>query len=153
MVYDPTASMKQLQTILAASGYFTGGVLIGEPFSPPDDLSAAIFCMDLDPSSVPLSTTIDVWTFQVRLYMRAGMTPADAEATELALAKGVSEIEAALAAGFTLGGAIRAIDWVGEEAGHRVAFKWGHLTLAQTVFRCVDVTVPLIVDDSGTFVP
>lgn len=151
MSYNPTASLKALQTDLGKSGYFAGGVQIGEPFSPPNDMTAALMFMDMEPSQTTLSSTIDVWTLLIRIYMRTGMTPENAETTELNLALAVSQLEGAMASGFTLGGTVRAIDWAGEEAGHKVSFKWGHVVIAQTIFRAVDVLVPLIVDDSATF--
>ena len=153
MTFNPSASLTALKTALTDIGYFSGGVLIGEPFGPVTTVTAAIFFMDLDAAQVTLSDTIDVWGICVRIYARGGMTPADAQTAELALANGVSEVWTALAGAFTLGGTVRAIDWAGEEAGHKMTAKWGHIVLGGTIFRVVDITVNLIVDGSATFVP
>ncbi len=153
MTWDPNPTFTNLQTLLQNTGNYAA-VWVGEPFSPPDpDLVAAIFMYEAAPGQTTLSTTIDVRTLMVRLYARAGMTPADAERVERAVDLAESQLEATLAANFTLGGTVRAIDWAGEEAGHHVSAKWGHLVLAGTIFRVVDFLCPLIVDDSSVFKP
>ena len=151
MTFDPSVPVLALQAVLVASSVFPGGVLIGEPFSPPVGLTAAIFFMDVDPAQTTLGSTIDVWTLQVRIYARAGMTPVDASKVEISVAQGVQTVLSALAGGFTLSGSMRAIDWAGEEAGRKLSVKWGHLVVSGTIFRMVDITVPLIVDDAATF--
>ncbi len=80
------------------------------------------------------------------------MTPVDAAKVETSVAQGVATVLATLVGAYTLGGSVRAIDWAGEEAGRKVAVKWGHLVVSGTIFRMVDIQVPLIVDDSATFV-
>jgi hypothetical protein len=151
MTWDPRPTLQQLKSILANATMFPGGVQIGEPFSPVSDTTAAIMLQAYDPAGTTLSDTIDVWEVLVRLYAKAGMTPTDAETVELTLAYGFSQVAAALAGAFTLGGTVRAIDWAGEEAGRRLAAKWGHIVMSGTIFRVVDVSVPVIVDDSATF--
>lgn len=152
MTYDPAATLTYLETLLTNTGVFVGGVQLGEPFSPPVALTAAIFFRDLDPL-VTLGTTIDVWMLQVRVYAKAGMTPTDAATTETSVAQGAAAVETALAGHFTLGGTVRAIDWAGEEAGQRLHAQWGHLVISGTIFCVVDFMVPLIVDDAATFAP
>ena len=95
MSYDPDASLQAMKAALTGTGYFTGGVLIGEPLGPVPNVTAAIFFMQLDPTQVSLADSIDAWTLCVRIYARAGMTPADAETAELALAVGMSKAWAA----------------------------------------------------------
>lgn len=153
MSWNPTATLTTLQTTLDATGQFTGGVQIGEPFSPPNDLTLAIMARKHSPSQATLSATIDVWTVQLRLYARAGMTPPDAQRVELNVLAAYASLETALTGAFTLGGNTRAIDWYGEEAGHRVESDWGHVVISGTIFRVVDVVLPLIIDDAATFAP
>lgn len=144
--------LSTLKTNLAATHQFdNGAVQIGEPFSPPVDNTCAIFFSEWAPIKTSLATTCDVYALMVRVYVRAGMTPTDAETVETALAGAIVAIENALATDFTLGGTVRAIDFVGEEEGQRVTGKWGHVVISGTIYRCVDVSVPLIVDDSSTF--
>ncbi len=152
MTWDPGPTLTFLQATLAATNAFPGGVQIGEPFSAPAALVAAISLLEWEPSQTTLGSTIDVWTLQVRIYARAGMTPVDAGTVELAVAQGVSAVATALAGAFTLGGTVRAIDWAGEEMGRKVVIKWGHLVLDGSIFRMVDVVLPVIVDDAATFV-
>ena len=152
MTFDPTTVLGNIQTTLqGVSGI--GNVVIGEPFSPPDAdrLTTAIFCASYEPAGVTLTTTIDVFEVTLRVYSRAGMTPVDASTVEQNVAKTYFLVLSTLAGKFTLGGQIRAIDWAGEEAGRKVTGKWGHVVIGGTIFRVVDISVPLIVDDSSTF--
>lgn len=151
MAWNPGPSLTYLQTVLENTGVFTGGVQIGEPFAPPQDMTAAFYFMEMEPAKTTVATTIDVWLLQLRIYARAGMTPNDAARVEANIANGVSNAEAALAENYTLQHTIRAIDWAGEEAGQKIKFKWGHLTIGGTIFRVADADVPLVVDDSATF--
>lgn len=156
MTYDPTQTLKNLQTALRNSGQFID-VLIGEPFSPPqspqpESCTAALFWQTWEPAGTTLNTTIDIWTLLCRVYARPGMTPADAETVEVALAKSYGIIAATIAGGFTLGSTVRAVDWAGEEAGRKVGARWGHLVVAGTIFKVIDFTIPVIVDDSAVFV-
>ncbi len=152
MSWDPTLTLANLKQTLAATKAFPGGVQIGEPFSAPADLVAAIAFLDWEPAEATLSTTIDTVTLLVRIYARAGMTPVDAGSVETKVAKAVSVTLAALAGAFTVGNTVRAISFVGEGGGKRVTIKFGHLVLDGTIFRMVDFNVPLIVDDSATWV-
>ena len=155
MTYDPTTTLAQLQTLLTNTGSFGAGVQIGEPFAPPvlttTTLLAAILFQTYEPAGTTLNTTIEVWDLLVRIYALAGMTPADASTVEQNLAKAFASTLATLAGHYTLGSTVRAIDWAGEEAGRKVGAKWGHLVISGTIFRVVDLVVPLIVDDSATF--
>ena len=151
-LWDPTQTLLNVKAALQNSAYNFNVVQIGEPMSPPTDLTVAFWLHDMEPVQVTLNDTIDVWTIMVRIYTRAGMTPQDLQSAELALALGVSQVEAALGGGFTLGGTVRAIDWVGEEQGHRVSVRWGHVVISGTIFKVADWFVPVIVDDSVQFV-
>lgn len=153
MVWDPKPTMKALQSVLADTGYFEGGVLIGDVFSPPGHFTAALMAMDLLPSQTSLSGTIDVFTVRCRMYIPAGMTVADAETVELKAISAPLQVMAALAGKFTLAGTVRAIDWAGEESSNHYEVKWGHLQFGGTIFRMADLDLPLIIDDNGLFAP
>lgn len=153
MPFDPRSTLTKVQSLLAADGFFAGGVVVGDLFAAPSDTTAAIFMRELAPTRTTLNATIDVCSVTVRVYAKAGMTTADAQSAELALAQAVFVIESALAGAFTLGGTVRAIDWAGEEAGFKISAKWGHLVIGGTILRVVDVIIPCIVDDSAIFAP
>lgn len=153
--WDPRPTLANAQTTLANTGVFTA-VQRGEPLSPPTidpgKLLAALMWRGYVPISVPLGTTEDHWEFLVRIYASAGMNPADAQSVEDNVSYGFSQAVAALAGDFTLGGTVRAIDWAGEGGGH-IAGKWGHVTIGGTIFRAVDLEVPVIVDPGTVMVP
>ena len=152
MTFDPRTVLTHAQTVLSNTNVFTGGVQVGEPLSPPQDMTAALMYRAYLPAGVTLNTTMDLWEFLVRIYARAGMNPTDAATVENNVAYGFSQVLTALAGDFTLGGTVRAISWAGEGGGH-IDAKWGHVVISGTIMRVVDLSVPVIVDDASSFVP
>lgn len=151
-VFDISVPLTAMQSLLQADGYFPGGVVIGEPFQPPQAVTAAIFIMDDVQAETTLTGTIENYVVQVRVYWLRPMDPSGAQAMEIGIGQAVSHVLAQLAGSYTLGGSVRAIDWAGEE-GEKVAVKFGHLDLGGSIFRIADITVPLIVDDNAVFTP
>ncbi len=68
---------------------------------------------------------------------------------EYQLAEALSEISSDLIGEYDLGATIRNID-VGGIYGQSLTSEWGYLDVGGVMFRVVDITVPLIVDDSAT---
>ena len=64
------------------------------------------------------------------------------------MALGVSEITSNLIGEFDLGATIRNIDVAGQY-GQAVTAQWGYVALNQTMYRTVDITIPLVVDGSA----
>ena len=153
MTFDPRTVLTQAATVLTNTNVFTGGVQIGEPLSPPQDMTAALMYRAYLPAGVPLGTTEDVWEFLIRIYARAGMNPTDAASVEQNVAYGFSQAMDALAGHFTLSGTVRAISWAGEAGGAHIDAKWGHVVISGTIMRVVDFSVPVIVDNASVFVP
>lgn len=151
MSFSPRATVKALQSAMAETGFFAGGVQVGELFSPPSAMTAAIMAWAMKPAVTTLGGTVDVYTLMVRVYGKTDFTPETTEAGELELLDLAVKLEQTFAGGFSLGGNVRAINWAGEEPGETFEMKWGHVTISQTQVRVLDVMVPCVVDDAAAF--
>lgn len=147
MSYSIKDTLLYLQTLLQGLASLST-VQIGEPMAPPVDKTASIFMMDNVQSSTTLSGTIEDYGIQIRVYYNALHEPT--QDIEFDTQQAASDIVVALAANFTLGGEVRAVDFAGENGG-KVTVRWGHLDVSGTMYRVVDIAVPLIVDDSAMF--
>ena len=86
----------------------------------------------------------------VRLYRRAAFGQGDdAGQVEAEMALAVSQISSNLIGEFDLGATMRAIDIAGQY-GQAFNAQYGYVSIGTTMFRTVDITVPLIVDGSAT---
>lgn len=151
MAFNITATLDRLQSYVQAHGGFRN-VVVGEPKSPPtDSLSAAIWTQSVDVTKVFLGGgTREVYSVLVRVYRNWLSEPRDQ--VEKDLAHSVSALMEDLLADFELGGGVVAIDPAGME-GSGVTIRWGHVEISNVMFRVVDITLPLIVDDSATLAP
>ena len=122
-------------------------VHIGEPARLPEGYTAVIQNIRVRSEMTTLSKTIETRTVSIRFYHMAVLDAPDPE-TELMLGELVDEIIEDLLGDFDLGGTIRAIDPTGIEV------DWGYQTIGSPgiSFRVVELKVPMIVDDSASFV-
>jgi len=152
MAFNIRTTLNAIASHIARTGY-VNDVRIGEPTAPPDaidKMQAAIYMQSAQVVEVTLSNTIELHIVQVRLYRRAAFGEGDdAGDVEAEMALGVSQIASNLIGEFDLGGTLRNIDVAGQY-GTAILSTWGYVTLGSTVFRTVDITVPLVVDDSAT---
>lgn len=129
-----------------------GGVRLaqtGEPKSPPvtsNSLFASVIMRSTSVVLVTLNGTIESHTIQIRLYR--DMLAEPQKSIEVDLATAAQRIQADLAGEYDLGGGIRNVD-VGGEHGQALRTDWGYVTIDQRMYRIVDITVALIVDDSA----
>ena len=115
-----------------------------------DKMHAAVYMASANIVDLTLSTTIEQHVVIVRLYRRAAFGQGDdAGAVESEIALAVSQISSNLIGEFDLGATMRNIDVAGQY-GQSLTSQFGYLTLGSTMFRTVDITVPLIVDGSAT---
>jgi hypothetical protein len=151
MAFNITNTLNAITSHISSSGY-VNDVQVGEPVSVPDAndrIFAAIWMTSAVVVEVTLSNTVELHTTNVRLYKRAAFGQGDDSGdVEQSLALATSQISSDLIGEFDLGGSIRNIDIAGQYGGGLSA-TWGYITIAQTVFRSVDIVVPLVVDDSA----
>lgn len=145
MVVTLRSPLRVLESHLAASGWFQGGVAIGEPSEPPSSVHAAI-SMDRISWNIPqpLDQTSELRTVRIVLYARHMEEPRDE--VELSLEHAVDEMMEDYFGDFQLGG-VRAPSMPDVEA------QFGYQQVAQTWYRIVEISLPLIVDNSATFAP
>ena len=152
MAFNIKATLDAISSHIARTGY-VNDVRIGEPVSPPaaiEKMHAAIYMASAGVVSLTLSTTIEVHSVVVRLYRRAAFGQGDdAGQVEAEMALAVSQVTSNLVGEFDLGATMRNIDIAGQY-GQSLSATWGYITIGNTVFRTVDLTVPLVVDESAT---
>jgi hypothetical protein len=119
-----------------------------EPKSPPGvGVTAAIYFSSCKPAPEVsgLDRASSLYVYTLRLY--CNMLSIPAEDIDLNLVSCVDQVLDSLAGDLDLGATVRNIDFYGE-AGTSVTVKAGYVDVGGTMFRCVDITIPLIVNDS-----
>lgn len=140
--------IRTLLTRVADHGKASGAfqrVLIGEPKSPPGKgRTMAVWTGPAAPASSGLASTSMVVRFTVRVYVPLLQRPQDD--VELDAVGAADVLMAAYNGDFTLGGAVRQVDIFGEY-GQALTIEPGYVTLDSTLFRIMDITLPLVVND------
>ena len=151
MAFNIKSTLEAIESHISRSGY-VGDVRIGEPVAPPDAtdrIHAAIYMATAGVAELTLSSTTEVHVCIARLYRRAAFGEGDdAGQVEMDMALAVSEISSNLIGEYDLGSSIRNIDVAGQ-FGQAVTAQWGYVALNQTMYRTVDITIPLVVDGSA----
>jgi hypothetical protein len=151
MAFNIKSTLEAVESHISRSGY-VADVQIGEPVAPPDAtdrIHAAIYMATAGVAELTLSSTIELHVATIRLYKRAAFTEGDdAGEVEMDMAMAVSEISSNLIGEYDLGATIRNIDVAGQY-GQAVTAQWGYVALNQTMYRTVDITLPLVVDGSA----
>ena len=143
MAIKTRAVMLNLQSKLLATGRFKA-VTIGEPTRAPESPHAAVLMSRYE---VPMVTsgTIERRTLMIRIYIKAFQEPtAD---VEYLLDDLVTETMEDIFEDYDLGGNVRAVEPT------LVTATSGYQQVDDTTFRLVDISVPVIIDDSATFAP
>ena len=152
MAFNIKNTLDAIASHISRTGY-VNDVVIGEPVSPPDamdSIQGAIYMVSANVVDLTLTTTTEIHTVQVRLYLRAAFGQGDdAGAVEQELAIALSQISSNLIGEFDLGGTTRAIDIAGQY-GTGMTATWGYISISNVMFRTVDLVVPIIVDGSAT---
>ena len=143
-----------LATVLdkvAGTGKFEA-VVGYEPLSAPTErLTAAVFVADpLSPiaESSGLAAADARLVIMVRVMRRALSEPL--EDVDLDALDAADAVMDALAGGYTLGSTVRAVDLLGE-SGQGVEVQPGYATIDKTIFRLMDITVPVMINNVWTY--
>ena len=151
--FNVKTTLERVDGYLAASGYFRAGHMIGHPKKPIPaqgaELFAAAYMMSASVVALTLSTTIELHVIGIRVFRNFLTEPVSG--IHFQLADAVSQIENDLVGEYDLGANIRNID-VGGQYGQPLRADWGTLDLGGMMYDVVDITVPLIVDDSALLV-
>ena len=144
MALDIDTILDAVVSHAAASGYFER-VNAHEPKAAPGGgLTCAVWMDSLSGAPSGLASTSALVTLKLRLYTNMIMEPADA--IDPNLTRACSALIGAYAADFTLGGAVRCVDLRGS-AGTPLRAQAGYLSQDGRLYRVMDITLPLIVND------
>lgn len=133
----------------AASGWFER-VNTAEPTNAPGNgLTASIWADRGGPAAGAsgLSSTTALMVFTLRIYSRMFATPRDDIDPEAL--KAVDALLAAYSGDFSLGGSVKQVDVLGRH-GTSLGFQAGYLNVSGDMYRIIDVTIPLVVNDAWT---
>ena len=147
MASQIAVTMKNVLSALQKLGIFDRcqGV---EPKSPPGTgVTAALYFAGMGPASSAsgLGRASTLYVLTLRIYHNMLTEPA--EAIDPTLLQAVDAVLDALAEDIDLGATVRNVDFFGS-AGTPLSAKAGYVDVGGTIFRCVDVTIPVIVNDS-----
>ena len=143
IAYQPV--LAALESVCKASGKFRA-VNGHEPKNAPEKgLTAAVWVDGIQPTTRSgLAATSVVVVYLIRLYTPMISEPQDA--IDPAIVSAADAVMGAVTADFTLGGAGGIVDLLGSE-GTAMGAQAGYVTVGQTMFRCIDITVPVLLDD------
>jgi hypothetical protein len=112
-------------------------------------LTIAIFLAGIKPSgrASGMSATSGVVTFQARVYNPMLQEPQDSIDPDILTA--TCDLMAAYSDGFTLDGTVRNIDLLGME-GTPLSATTGYVQQDDRIYRSVDISIPIVVNDLWT---
>lgn len=151
MVYAIKDTLRVIESKVKATGQ-VAMAQVGEPKAPPSTLPAVAIFMD----SVRIyKMTVDggtgeVYTVNLRVY--ADMLKEPQEWNEYGLAEVAENLVNKLLTDADLNSKVMTIDAAGI-AGEGVGLRWGYLDVSGKMHRIVDITLPLLVNDSVTVAP
>lgn len=150
MALDATGLFSGMSSHLRSLGLFES-VGKHEPKSAPKGLSAWCWTDNIRAIRDSSLTKICVLViFKIRTCQNFMSKPEDE--IDPRLLSAVGKIMNDLAGDFTLGGAIRNIDILGE-FGTELSAQAGYLKIDNTVHRIMDINVPMVVDDVWSYAP
>lgn len=151
MAFDIEATLDSIESKVASSGHVRE-VTVGEPKAPPsaEGITAAIYMASAEVSQVSLNSTIERHIITIRLYNLGLHEPTMDR--DSALDAAMADLLEDILGDFDLGATIRNVD-VGGELGVPLSNDWGYVEIGgPPSYRVIELTLPLIVDDSATLV-
>ena len=142
MANSLSTTLDAVLSYMMASGRFRGGAKIGEPKEAPPDWYGALIMDQAEVIGTTLSGTIERRVVIIRVYHNMLDDP---EQTERDMATVHAEIVEDLLGEYDLGASVRNVDPTGLTA------QFAYVTVGSTMYRVMDLRVPVIVDDSASF--
>lgn len=137
-------ALDKINNVLAASGLFPGGVQIGEPKKAPGDIAAAILIGNGSIEELRYgSQSLDKREIIIRIYIN--MLGSPEEDIEYLLDEMWVTVKPLLIAGLDL-------DVTGIYCAEvpAITYSCGYVQVDQTVFRQMDISIPMLIDDAAT---
>ena len=144
-------TLSKVTSALKALGIFDGVATV-EPKKPTNGLQAAVFAASIQPAEQAsgLNAASGRYVFTLRIYTDMLKEPAHRIDPELVAT--VDKVFDALMGGFTLGDTVLEIDVFGRH-GEQLRAEYGHIEVNGTMERIVDITLPLIIDNTWELQP
>ncbi len=149
MAFGAQTLFNAIESHARASGLFDS-INTHEPKSAPGgNLHCAIYVSTMAPVAVGsgLAATTGVLTIMARIYLPMIQEPQDK--IDPTIAAATDTLLEDFSGDFTLGGNARNIDLLGQ-TGEALSARAGYITIDQTVFRSMDITIPIVVNDVFT---
>jgi hypothetical protein len=145
------ASIKAVQSLLGATGYFRGGISIGSPMRAPADNSAFITLGSADVEELTFQGPIEMRMLLVEVWIRMGNNN---EQVELRMARIYDQLRARFAGDYDLStyGNSEISTGVREVDQMQMGADWSEESFDNVTYRVMTFRVPLRVQDSSTFV-
>ena len=152
MSLKTAATLNAIESHLLATGMFLR-VNTHEPKNAPDTrLTASIIVDSINPvQSSGLASTSAVVLYQVRLYL--GMINEPQDGIDPSLMVAVDTVFTALSADFELGGNARNVDLLGMAGQGGLSATSGYVTVGSTMYRIMDISCPVIMNDAWSQSP
>ncbi len=115
--------------------------------APGSGLTASIIGSSIGPGPSGLATTSARVEFTVRIY--SNMTQEPQDGIDVALLSATDVLLNAYSGDFQLGAAVMAVDLLGAY-GEPLGAQSGYVTVDQTMFRIMDITLPMVIEDAWT---
>lgn len=146
MTLDFTPALKRIESLISATGLF-GSVNLHEPKNAPGkDLVCAVFLDEIRP--VPQESGQNATTgcvvFKARVFKPMLSQPAGA--IDQVVGHAAGRIMEELSGDIELQDNVKYVDLLGA-TGTPLSAKGGYLTIDTTMFRIMDITIPLIIND------
>ena len=149
MAFGAQTLFNVIESHAKASGLFDS-VNTHEPKSAPGgNLHCAIYVSELKPAPIGsgLAATTGVLTIMARIYLPMKVEPQDS--IDPTIAAATDTLLEDFSGDFTLSGNARNIDLLGQ-TGEALSARAGYITIDQTSFRSMDITIPIVVNDVFT---
>ena len=139
--------LSKLRSLLKAMAIFKAVDTVEPKGAPGTGLTVAVYLHTIAPAveASGLSSISGVYVYNIRIYTNMLQEPT--EDIDTILAKAVDKVFVALGADFDLGTKVKNIDIFGEHGTALIA-KAGYVEVAHVMYRIVDITLPLVVNDT-----
>lgn len=137
-IRGPVAALK---AFLEASNLFRL-VEVGDPADVPQSPTASILLSRYSIPETTLESIVEERAVTIRIYVAVGE---NSEERELELDDMVSSLYTSFFDSFTLGGLVREIEPT------KVTTTFAYQLISGSVYRVVDIFLPMIIDDSASF--
>jgi hypothetical protein len=152
MAFGAQTLFNAIESHARASGLFDSVNTFEPKSAPGGNLHCAIYVSGLQPAPLDsgLFSTAGVLTIMARIYLPMIQEPQDK--IDPTIVAATDTLMEDFSGDFTLGGNARNIDLLGQ-SGAALSALAGYITIDQTVFRSMDITIPIVVNDVFTQAP